>query len=33
MDKGAWQAVVRRVPESQIRLKQLSTHIVNAASR
>ena len=26
MDKGAWQAVVHRLSQSQTRLKQLSTH-------
>ena len=27
MDKGAWQATVRRVAKIQTRLKRLSTHI------
>ena len=26
MDRGAWQTTVHRVPKSQTRLKQLSTH-------
>ena len=26
MDRGAWQAIVHRVAESQIQLKRLSTH-------
>ena len=26
MDKGAWQATVRRVAQSQTQLKRLSTH-------
>ena len=26
MDKGAWQAIVHRLSQSQTRLKQLSTH-------
>ena len=26
MDRGAWQAIVQRVPKSQIPLKQLSMH-------
>ena len=27
MDRGAWWATVRRVAQSQTRLKQLSTHV------
>ena len=26
MDRGAWRAIVHRVPKGQTRLKQLSTH-------
>ena len=26
MDRGAWQAIVHRVSDSQVRLKRLSTH-------
>ena len=28
MDRGAWQAMVHRVTESQTQLKQLSLHII-----
>ena len=27
MDRGTWQATIRKVVKSQTRLKQLSTHI------
>ena len=27
MDRGAWQATVHRVAQSQIQLKRLSTHV------
>ena len=30
MDRGAWQATVLRVAESQTQLKQLSMHVVLA---